>query len=237
MKSSILFYSLFFGATFGVGQALAAAKETPAVKSSSASTLLPAPSTSGSKTLYIDVSKTFEASKKAQDDFAQFQKAKDKAESDLAKIQKEGDKLVDQYKEIYVKIESPDSQFSEEAKKKFASDAVSLEVQIQNKQNELNQLQQQINRSLGGLHDQMMATFEGNVRTIAEALRKEKGAIEVVNTNGPVILAYDPALDVTEEVIQRINALYPALSTAASLKDTPTPKEGAGKAPSEKSKK
>lgn len=112
---------------------------------------------------------------------------------------------------------------------KAKSDAISaLQTQIQQqssvlspaslteKQNELNRLQREGQFAstdwqiqVQNLQQQLLGDFQGKVQPIIEALRAEKKLWVVFSITDSGAAAYDPDLDLTDEVVKRIDAKFP----------------------------
>ncbi len=77
--------------------------------------------------------------------------------------------------------------------------------QYQNKLKELNALQQTVQTSVQGNIQNLNRSMDTRIKQVAEQLRKENNLDVVLNKNSA--LAYDPKFDLTDKMIQKVNAI------------------------------
>lgn len=80
-----------------------------------------------------------------------------------------------------------------------------MSAQYQAKLQELNQLQQSVQTNVQSSIQQIRIVFDARVKQIAEQLRRENNLDVVLNKNSA--LAYDAKYDLTDKMIQRVNAI------------------------------
>lgn len=80
-----------------------------------------------------------------------------------------------------------------------------MSTQYQAKFQELNQLQQSVQNNVQSSIQQIRTVFDARVKQIAEQLRKENNLNVVLNKNSA--LAYDAKYDLTDKMIQKVNAI------------------------------
>ena len=80
-----------------------------------------------------------------------------------------------------------------------------MSAQYQAKLQELNQLQQSVQTNVQSSIQQIRAVFDARVKQIAEQLRRENNLDVVLNKNSA--LAYDAKYDLTDKMIQKVNAI------------------------------
>ena len=80
-----------------------------------------------------------------------------------------------------------------------------MSAQYQAKLQELNQLQQSVQTNVQSSIQQIRIVFDARVKQIAEQLRRENNLDVVLNKNSA--LAYDPKYDLTDKMIQKVNAI------------------------------
>lgn len=80
-----------------------------------------------------------------------------------------------------------------------------MSTQYQAKFQELNQLQQSVQSNVQSSIQQIRTVFDARVKQIAEQLRKENKLDVVLNKNS--VLAYDAKYDLTDKMIQKVNAI------------------------------
>ena len=78
-------------------------------------------------------------------------------------------------------------------------------TQYQTKMNEFKTLQQTMQSSVQSSIQQVRTVFDGRVKQVAEQLRKENQLDVVLNKNSA--LAYDAKYDLTDKMIQKVNAI------------------------------
>lgn len=80
-----------------------------------------------------------------------------------------------------------------------------MSTEYQTKVQELNQLQQSVQSSAQSSIQQVRVVFDARVKKIAEELRTENKLDVVLNKNSA--LAYDARYDLTDKMIQKVNAI------------------------------
>ncbi|MFZ0024132.1 OmpH family outer membrane protein [Acinetobacter sp.] len=80
-----------------------------------------------------------------------------------------------------------------------------MSAQYQAKLQELNQLQQSVQTNVQSSIQQIRTVFDARVKQIAEQLRRENNLDVVLNKNSA--LAYDAKYDLTDKMIQKVNAI------------------------------
>lgn len=80
-----------------------------------------------------------------------------------------------------------------------------MSAQYQAKLQELNQLQQSVQTNVQSSIQQIRIVFNARVKQIAEQLRRENNLDVVLNKNSA--LAYDAKYDLTDKMIQKVNAI------------------------------
>ena len=80
-----------------------------------------------------------------------------------------------------------------------------MNTQFQAKLKEFNSLQQVVQTRVQSELHKINDGFETRLKQVAEQLRKENGLDVVLNKNSA--LAYDPKYDLTDKMIQKVNAL------------------------------
>ena len=156
--------------------------------------------------LYNEYYKTNEANSKLQDSV---EKAKVEAED----LVKQGQELVDEYKEVLERSKNP--ALTEEAQAKAATDADGVLQGIREKEQEVQQFQLATQRSLQQRQRTYRDLFMDEIKKVALEVADENGRNFVLDSSGitavgvPVILYSDPKWDITDEVLEQINADAP----------------------------
>ncbi len=156
--------------------------------------------------LYNEYYKTKEANNKLQESV---EKAKVEAED----LVKQGQDLVDEYKEVLERSKNP--ALTEEAQTKAATDADGVLQGIREKEQEVQQFQLATQRSLQQRQRTYRDLFMDEIKKVALEVADENGRNFVLDSSGitavgvPVILYSDPKWDITDEVLEKINADAP----------------------------
>jgi outer membrane protein len=98
--------------------------------------------------------------------------------------------------------------------------------ELQTRQNEFQQDRQNTESTLNARAQAMQSNVLDDVKPVIEAVAKDKGADLVLNSgfNPTGVLFADASLDVTEEVIKRLNAAYtPKPKAVPAPETTPAP--------------
>jgi len=159
--------------------------------------------------------------KEAQDKFAE------KEEKARVELQDLFDKGVALEKEVQALRDSASNPaLTEDARKKFEKESKEKEEDLRQKSLHFNQYQQSINRTLTQEQENVMKTFADDVHAVAEIIRQEKGASAVFNIAGPMVIAFDSKNDITQLILDRLNANKPksadtgATATSAAESNT-----------------
>lgn len=90
----------------------------------------------------------------------------------------------------------------------MAPDALrDLEDSIQQKQLELQRRREDAQRQATAIQNQVLADLETTLTPVVSALASELGYSAVFNSQTPGLLHFDPAIDITDELIARLNAM------------------------------
>lgn len=85
-------------------------------------------------------------------------------------------------------------------------EAQDLQQQAEEKQVEIQRLRDDANREFNRVRDRVLAELEAQLTPAIEALGQEAGYTVVLNTQSPGLLYYDDAIDITADLIARLNA-------------------------------
>ena len=156
--------------------------------------------------LYSEYYKTKEASEKIQNSI---EKAKVQQE-DLVAV---GQTLVEDFKDIMEMVENP--ALTEEARSKAQSDAESKRQEILEKEREVQQFQANTQRSLQQRQRTYHDLFIDEIMGVVLEVGRERGGDLILDSSGvtavgvPAVIFADPTWDVTDIVLERINADAP----------------------------
>ena len=153
--------------------------------------------------LYNEYHKTKEAN-------AKLQESVEKAKLEAEELVKQGQELVEEYKEVMERSQNP--ALTEEAQNKAATESEVVRQGIIEKEQEVQQFQMATQRSLQQRQRTYRDLFLDEIRKVALEVAKENGRNLVIDSSGisgsgiPVVLGSASSWDITEEVLERINA-------------------------------
>jgi len=81
--------------------------------------------------------------------------------------------------------------------------------------------QKQASSALGQMKNSAIAEFRAEAMPAARDVAKERGLSVVLTTNDSVVFAFDEAVDITDDVITRLEKNTPKSTMPAQLKTTP----------------
>ena len=163
--------------------------------------------------LTISVNRAAEQFYKVQNFLQELESSQKQAQEHVQSITDEGRGLEQEYKELADQANS--DILTESARKDAAQDAQIKIKEIQQKQNELRQFALNVERQMAARQSTQMSLFTKEIMAVVSDVSKERNATIVLDTSGasqngmPVVLSSDDSIDITEEVIERINANKP----------------------------
>lgn len=172
------------------------------------------------KVLVVDMAKLLDSHYKTQEQNEKLRGDGQKAQEELDRLNKEGNALVEQYKELVDQSNNPAA--TAEAKNKVQSEAQRKMEEIQRKTNEVRTFEANTQRALQGRIRTFRDLMFEEIGKIATDVAKRRGASLLVDKSGPSLLGipaviyFDPALDITDEVMKEINKDRPATATATT---------------------
>lgn len=160
--------------------------------------------------LTISVNSAAEQYYKVQDFLEQIQATQEQAQERVAAINEEGKTLEQEYKEL---VEQAGSDILTETARNDAKEDARIKYQeIAQKQNELRQFAENVQRQLAARQNTQMSLFTKEIMEVVSEVAKERGASLVLDTSGasqngmPTVISFDETIDITAEVVERINA-------------------------------
>jgi outer membrane protein len=156
----------------------------------------PAPFPEGAKVAFVVLQRIANESADGKAASAKIQALQQKKAAELAEKQK-------QLQAIQAKLEKEGSVMSSTAQADLSKQAEKLNTDIQ-------RFTQDAQQELGELQQQLQQSFEARVTPILEEVRKEKGLHFVFNAQESGLVAADPGLDITADVIKKLDSVKPA---------------------------
>jgi outer membrane protein len=187
MKTSLK--TLFALAAFGASALFATAQTAP-------------------KVAIIDLAKVFDGHYKTQEQQEKLKGTESKVNEEVAKIVKEGQAMAEKYKELVEQTKNP--VLTADARKAAELDAAKQFEEVRKKEQQFTEYRNEMNRSvqqqIGGFRQMLIA----EISAIATDIAKKKGANLLIEKSAT--LYFDPAFDVTDEVLAEVNKGRPAIS-------------------------
>jgi outer membrane protein len=164
--------------------------------------------------LTISVNKAAEQFYKVQNFLKELQSSQEQAQERVQAINDEGKSLEQEYTELAEQANS--DILTEEARNEAKQDAGIKYQEIAQKQNELRQFAENVQRQMAQRQGTQMSLFTKEIMEVVTEVSKEREASLVLDTSGasqngmPAVISFDASIDITEEVVKRINAEKPA---------------------------
>ncbi len=170
----------------------APAKPTPAPAQPAAP---PAPFPEGAKVAFVVLQRIANESADGKAASAQIQGLQQKKAAELADKQK-------QLQGIQAKLEKEGTVMSATAQADLTKQAERLNTEIQ-------RFTQDAQQELAELQQQLQQQFEARVTPVLDEVRKEKGLLMIFNGPDSGLVAADPGLDISMDVIKKLDAAKP----------------------------
>ncbi len=161
----------------------------------------------------VNVARITEAYYKVQDFYAELQGSEEQVKGKVEEMQKQGEALVLDYQELAEQAQS--DILTEEARKEAQDAAMEIGQQIQEKEGQMRQFLQQVQQTIQTREQNQMSIFIKEIKDIIDVVTEEKGATLVLDVSGasrsglPIVISSDPSYDVSDLVIERLNADKP----------------------------
>ncbi|HUE90188.1 MAG TPA: OmpH family outer membrane protein [Vicinamibacterales bacterium] len=156
----------------------------------------PAPFPEGAKAAFVVLQRIANESADGKAATAQIQALQQKKAAELAEKQK-------QLQGIQAKLEKEASVMSATAQADLAKQAEKLNTEIQ-------RFTQDAQQELTELQEQLRLQFEARVQPVLDEVRQEKGLHFIFNGPDSGLVAADPGLDISLDVIKKLDAAKPA---------------------------
>ncbi len=145
------------------------------------------------KIAYVDIQKALEMTKSGQ-------KVQKEFKGEVDDEQKQIDKKKTEYERIKETLDKQKSSLNEKAVREKEEDLISIEKELKRS---FQDSQEKLRRKNATLVGELVK----KMRTLVEALGKEKGYTLIVEKNSQFLLYADPELDLTDEVVKKFDAM------------------------------
>jgi outer membrane protein len=183
------------GALLMVGTAAAQASQTPAptpVAAAPPAAAAPAPFPADAKIAFVDPQVVLSNSVSGKAGMTELQQLIEKKQAEIVAKSTEIQKLNQE-------IQANQSVWS-------ASVSAQKQADLTRQQNELQYMQTQAQTETEALEQQMVTQFQDKVIPLIEAMRAEKGLWMILTNASGSIVALDPRVDLSMEVVKRLDA-------------------------------
>ncbi|HEU5081662.1 MAG TPA: OmpH family outer membrane protein [Opitutaceae bacterium] len=164
------------------------------------------------KVYVLDMAKVFDGHYKTEEQTAKLKTDEKKAMDELERLDKDIRSMADKFKEQKDQMDNP--ALTTEARDRAKTDAQKTMEEIQQKQQEGNNFKLNAQRSFQQRIQNFRQVLVEEIDKIATEIVKRKGGTLLMDKGA--ILYYDPAYDITDEVMAEINKTRPAGTPAAS---------------------
>jgi Skp family chaperone for outer membrane proteins len=162
-----------------------------------------APSPLGGNVLTVDAARVYNSYGRAERSREQFQQAVEKAQEEMRAMLDEGVKMARELQEIREKMDNP--LLNEAARSKIQKELEEKTEEVRKKEIEVNAFRQQTDRELMERREEFVNKHLEEIKAVVANLAGKRKAVLVLNTAGMEVLYSDPAMDITDGVIDAIN--------------------------------
>jgi outer membrane protein len=169
---------------------------TPPAAQAPATPAAPAPFPEGAKIAYVDVqfiASNSESGKTARD-----------------RLEGMNKKLSGEIQDKFKALEANRTKLQQGGSVLSAQAISQLQKEIEKQERDLQFAQQDAQREIAELEQELLQEFQNLLNPIVEAIRQEKGLHMIFSAIDAGLAAADPGLNLSAEVIQRLNAAKPA---------------------------
>jgi len=162
---------------------------------------------SSTKILTVNVARLYDSYWKAQEAEAKFQSSIENAQQEIQSMIQEGVQMTEKVQSLQQESASP--AISENRKQEIAQQIQQDIRLIQQKEQEVNQFRQQTDRQLQQRRQAITELRLSEIQEVVSEVARSKGADLVLNTQGLAVVFANDALDITDEVLTKLNADKP----------------------------
>lgn len=172
----------------------------------------------------VDMGKVLDGYYRTQEQQEKFKGYQDKAREEDERLFKEGKALADQYKEVAEQTKNPT--LTADARTAAQAEAQKKLEEVQKKELEINNYRQETQRMLQQQFNAARGLLIEEIAKAATEIAKKKGATILFDKGS--LVYFEPAYDISDEVLAEMNKGRPAGSAApAASSSTPAaPKDG-----------
>ncbi|MGE9295344.1 MAG: OmpH family outer membrane protein [Puniceicoccales bacterium] len=162
---------------------------------------------SSTKILTVNVAKLYDSYWKAQEAEAKFQSSIENAQQEIQTMIQEGVQMTEKLQTLQQESASP--AISAERKTEIQQQLQSDIRAIQQKEQEVNQFRQQTDRQLQQRRQAITELRLSEIQEVVTEVAQSQGADLVLNTQGLAVVFSSETLDITDQVLTKLNADKP----------------------------
>ncbi|MEO0794912.1 MAG: OmpH family outer membrane protein [Verrucomicrobiota bacterium] len=157
--------------------------------------------------LTVDVAKLYENYWKAAEAEEKFKSSIENAQQEIQTMIQEGMSMTEKLQALQAEANQP--AISEERKAEIGQQLQKDILAIQQKEAEVNQFRQQTDRQLQQRRQAITELHISEIREVVTEVAQSKSADMVLNTQGLAVVYSKDSMDITDEVIVKLNANKP----------------------------
>lgn len=156
----------------------------------------------------VDMGMLYNEYWKAQEAQEKFQSSVENAQKEIQTMMQEGQSMAEELQSYQEKLSNP--AISEGSKQEILTQAQETANLIRQKEAEVNNYRQATDRTLQQRRQSIVNLHLSEIREVVNEIAQEKGADIVLNTNGMAVVFHKDSLDISQEVLAKLNAAKPA---------------------------
>lgn len=157
--------------------------------------------------LTVNVARLYDGYWKAAEAEAKFQSSIENAQQEIQTMIEEGMAMTEKLQELQAEAGSP--ALSETRKQEITGELQAQIQQIQQKEAEVNQFRQKTDRQLQQRRQAITELHLNEIQEIVSEIAETKNADLVLNTQGLAVVFAKETMDITDEVLEKLNADKP----------------------------
>ncbi|GHC08336.1 OmpH family outer membrane protein [Cerasicoccus arenae] len=157
--------------------------------------------------LTVNVAKLYDGYWKAKEAEAKFQSSIENAQQEIQSMITEGMAMTEKLQALQAESGSP--AISKDRKDEIAQEAQTQIQAIQQKERDVNAFRQKTDRQLQQRRQAITELHLSDIQEVVTEVAEEKGADLVLNTQGLAVVFSKESMDVTDDVLTKLNAAKP----------------------------
>jgi outer membrane protein len=159
------------------------------------------------KIVTVDMNRVFNEYFRIQEAQARFQESVNEANADIQEMIERGRTVAEEFEVEVAKIENP--ALTESAQQAARQRAGELQQRLQQMEAEIQRFQQETQAVLQERRQNILNLHIGEIREAVQRVARRSGATVALNTQGNSVIFADASLDITTEVLTRLNENAP----------------------------